>query len=62
MSTANQSRLNYFLMLTEEERKRAIHRLAASGMNEHGIATATQCSVEQIRAILCQGMQCENRE
>jgi hypothetical protein len=59
MSAANRNRMNYFLLLTQEEQKRAIQRLAASGMNDHGIATATQCSVEQIRAILGQRGQCE---
>jgi hypothetical protein len=53
-------RMRYFHMLDQNEQAQAIAQLAASGMSENTIATATQLSVEQIRKIL--GDQRANRE
>jgi hypothetical protein len=51
MSEADR-RMNYFLMLDQEEQRAAIHRLADSGVSDYGCAAATGLSVEMIRAIL----------
>jgi hypothetical protein len=45
-------RMHYFVMLTRDEQVDAIHRLSRSGMTDHGIASATQLSVEMVRKIL----------
>ncbi len=45
-------RLNYFLLLTREEQREAIARLARDGMSDSTIAAATRLSVEMIRKIL----------
>jgi hypothetical protein len=44
--------LNHFLLLTRGEQETAIRRLAASGMNDYAIASATRLTVEQVRRIL----------
>ncbi len=48
----NDRRMHYFAMLTRDEQAEAIYRLSRSGMSDHAIASATQLSVEMIRAIL----------
>ena len=51
----------YFHLLTHDEQKAAIVRLAESGMRDTGIASATGLAVEQVREIIgerggnCQG-------
>jgi hypothetical protein len=42
----------HFARLSRAEREAAIRRLAAGGMSETTIATATRLSVEMIRRIL----------
>lgn len=42
----------HFLLMSHEEQVRAIHRLAADGFTDHGIAAATRLAVEQVRRIL----------
>jgi len=44
--------LAYFLLMTPEEQEEAIRRLAASGMSDHGIASATRWNVGQIRHVI----------
>jgi hypothetical protein len=44
--------MGYFLLLTPDEQAAAIRRLAASGLSDHVIASATRLSVEMIRTIL----------
>lgn len=51
-ATGAEPRLHYFAMLSSEEQRAAIHRLAASGMSHHVIAAATKLSVEMIRIVL----------
>ncbi len=46
--------LLYFVLLDHVEQEEAIRRLAASGMSDHGIASATRWSVEQVRRVLGQ--------
>jgi hypothetical protein len=46
--------LNYFMMLTPDEQRAAIVRLASSGMSDYGIAAATMLSVEMIRKVLAE--------
>jgi hypothetical protein len=48
----NDRRMYFFAMLTRDEQAEAIHRLSRSGASDHGIASATQLSVEMIRKIL----------
>lgn len=45
-------RMRHFLLLDHEQQRQAIQRLAAAGMHDTTIATATTLSVEQIRRIL----------
>jgi hypothetical protein len=45
-------RMHHFQLMSQEEQRTAIQRLAASGMSAHTIAAATQLSVEMIRTIL----------
>jgi hypothetical protein len=45
-------RMHYFSMLNRDEQAKAIARLASSGMNDYGIASATGISVEMVRKIL----------
>jgi hypothetical protein len=53
MSTAKtDAKMLYFELLTENERREAIARLARSGMSDYGISSATGLAVEQIRRIL----------
>jgi hypothetical protein len=40
------------MLLSRDEQRAAIHRLAAGGMSDYTIASATMLSVEQIRVIL----------
>lgn len=50
------SRMHYFESLTVVQKRVAIENMARAGMSEHGIAAATQLSVEQVRRILeCEG-------
>jgi hypothetical protein len=42
----------YFHLLSHEEQREAIVRLASSGMSDYGIASATGLAVEQVRAII----------
>lgn len=44
--------LHHFLMLSHDEQRAAIQRLAASGMSDYVIAAATRLSVEMVRTIL----------
>ena len=44
--------LHYFAMLTHDEQRAAIQRMAAQGMSDQTIAAATKLSVEMIRAII----------
>jgi hypothetical protein len=44
--------LAHSMILSRDEQKTAICRLAKSGMSEHSIATATRLSVEQVRRVL----------
>ncbi len=44
--------LRHFLLLGPAQQREAIMRLAASGMSDTTIATATSLSVEQIRRVL----------
>jgi 2-iminoacetate synthase ThiH len=46
--------LHYFAMLSREEQREAIHRLANAGMSDYTIAAATKLSVEMVRIILAQ--------
>jgi hypothetical protein len=48
--------LKHFLLLDRVEQEAAIRRLAASGMHDYSIATATSLSVEQIRRVLAQNL------
>jgi DNA invertase Pin-like site-specific DNA recombinase len=50
MSTPRE--LLYFALLSRAEQERAIRRLAATGMSDTTIATATKLSVEMVRRIL----------
>jgi len=45
-------RMRHFHVLTREQQQQAIHRLAATGMSDHGIARATGLSVEMICRLL----------
>lgn len=45
-------RMFYFELLSPEEKAKAIQRMAASGMSDHGIASACGLAVEQIRRLL----------
>jgi hypothetical protein len=44
--------LVYFLMLTPDEQRAAVTRMAGAGWSDHGIASATRQSVEAVRRIL----------
>jgi DNA invertase Pin-like site-specific DNA recombinase len=44
--------LKYFLLLEPEQQRQAIQRLAATGMSDSTIASATSLSVEMVRRIL----------
>jgi 2-iminoacetate synthase ThiH len=44
--------MHYFAMLSREEQREAIRRLANSGMSDYTIAAATKLSVEMVRIIL----------
>jgi DNA invertase Pin-like site-specific DNA recombinase len=44
--------LRHFLLLDREQQESAIRRLAAAGMPEYTIATATGLSVEQVRRVI----------
>ena len=45
-------RMLHFHTLEPAQQAVAIHRLADSGLSDHGIARATQLAVEQVRRIL----------
>jgi hypothetical protein len=62
MSGTVDARMDYFMMLSEEEQHAAIKRLAASGMGEASIAAATMLSVEMIRQILGARVGCQECE
>lgn len=47
-----ESRMHYFQLLSHDDQRAAIHKLANSGMSDYTIAAATKLSVEMIRAIL----------
>lgn len=47
-----QRRIGYFEMLSNEDQRAAIQRLANSGMSDYTIAAATGLSVEFIRTII----------
>lgn len=44
--------LRYFLLLDRSEQEAALRRLAAAGLGDYSIATASGLSVEQVRRIL----------
>ncbi len=46
------ARMRHFHSLDHEHQGAAIKRLAATGLSDHGIASATQLSIEQIRRVL----------
>jgi hypothetical protein len=48
----SQGGMHYFQLLTRDEQRAAIVRLAASGASEYTIAAASRLSVEMIRVIL----------
>jgi hypothetical protein len=52
------NKLSYFALLTEAEQGDAIRRLAAGGMGDHTIASATGQAVAAVRAILGQRPGC----
>lgn len=54
MNADNSREMHYFWLLSKQEQAAAICRLAAQGMPESGIATATMLSVEQVRIVLGQ--------
>lgn len=45
-------RMHYFAMLSQDEQRSAIARLATGGMSDYGIASATGLAVEMVRKIL----------
>ena len=44
--------LHYWLLLSPEEKRAVIQRLADSGVSDHGIAAATGIAVEQVRTFI----------
>jgi hypothetical protein len=62
MNDHNDSRMNYFVMLSPAEQAAAIRRMASAGMADSTIATATMQSVELIRRVLAASGQCESCE
>jgi hypothetical protein len=48
----NEGCMHYFALLTRDEQRAAIVRLAASGASEYTIAAASRLSVEMVRVIL----------
>jgi len=52
MSQRPDHRMRHFEMLTPDEQRAAICRLAKAGFSDHGVASATGLAVEQIRQIL----------
>lgn len=46
------ARMRHFATLDQTQQKQAVTRLAVLGMSDHGIAHATQLSVEFIRLVL----------
>jgi hypothetical protein len=55
-------RLLWWNTLSHQEQIGAIQRLAAQGISEPDLASATRLSIEMIRKILGQHPQCEGRE
>ena len=51
-SEPHERELRHFMLLSRDEQRSAIQRLAAGGMSDYTIAAATRLSVEQIRVIL----------
>jgi hypothetical protein len=47
-----QRELRHFLLLDHDQQAQAVRRLAASGLRDYTIATATGLTVEQVRRIL----------
>jgi hypothetical protein len=52
--TVTDPRMRHFHSLSSEQRTEAIRRLALAGWSEHGIAAATQLSVEMVRSVLAE--------
>ncbi len=52
MSAPQPRELVHFLLLSEEEQRDAIRKMARSGWSDSGIATATRLSVEQVRQVI----------
>ena len=48
----DRDRMRHFHQLDHTQQVQAIHRLAAAGMSDHGIAQATALSVEFVRRLL----------
>jgi hypothetical protein len=46
------ARMRAFAILSREQQGQAIQRLAATGMSDHSIASATRLSVEFVRHVL----------
>lgn len=46
--------MRHFLLLSADEQRAAIVKLAASGMSDYGIASASGLAVEQVRQIIGQ--------
>jgi hypothetical protein len=49
---ARERELRHFLLLDRAEQETAIRRLAASGMNDYTIATASGLNVEMVRRVV----------
>lgn len=48
------AQMHYFAMLSRDEQRAAIRRLANSGMSDYTIASITSISVEMVRNILAE--------
>lgn len=53
-SLGAERRLHYFALLSPEQQRKAVRRLARAGMGASTIAAAAQISVEQVREVLGQ--------
>lgn len=59
--SGDRARTAHFAALDREQQEQAVRRLAATGMGDHTIAAATQLSIEQIRRILGEGREAQER-
>jgi DNA-directed RNA polymerase specialized sigma24 family protein len=51
--------MHYWLLLTPEEQRAAIQRLARSGVSDFGISAATGIAVEQVRTLIGRRRECD---